>query len=315
MNDRTRILLIAAVVVVVVGAIAGIGIYTERVAPFRTVVVRVDDDVEVRLGYFVKRAATSGVPSLQLLNTIAREEVMLKAAGQPPYDIEIGDEDLDAYIRSVPQGDGERLTDAEFDEWWRQQLNESGFSAEELRDIMQRNLTANLMRDYLGERVETVAEQVLLQLILSPDAQSAQAAVVRLDAGESFTALAQELNPAELNTPRSEWGWFPREGLPSGFDRMAFDQLAVGEHSPVMPLPPEAGQAPTYAIIRVADRVAAREIDAAALAGMRARALDTWLAEEMGRREVSFHGFNNGYDSETDAWVSWQIQRNKRQRR
>ena len=77
MNDRTRILAIAVVVVVVVGAIAGIGIYNERVAPFRTVVLRVDDDREVRMRYFVKRTAASRVPALQLLNVIAREEIML----------------------------------------------------------------------------------------------------------------------------------------------------------------------------------------------------------------------------------------------
>lgn len=313
MNDRTRILLIAAVVVVVVGAIAGIGIYNERVAPFRTVVVRVDDELKVRMGYFVKRAVASGVPSLQLLNTIAQEEVMLKAAGQSPYGIEVTDDDIDAYIRSLPQGDGEPLTDVEFDEWWRQQLNETGFSDAELRDIMNRNLTANLLREYLGDRVETVAEQVLLKLILSPNSESAQAVATRLDAGESFDVMALEFNPEELKNAGSVWGWFPREGLPRGFDRMAFDQLAVGEHSPPMPLP-RAGQAPTYAIILVADRVAAREIDDAALIGVRERALDTWLADEMARHNVSFHGFNNGYDSETDAWVSWQIQRSQRRR-
>jgi len=27
---------------------------------------------------------------------------------------------------------------------------------------------------------------------------------------------------------------------------------------------------------------------------------------------VEFHGFNNGYDTETDAWAKWQLQRMKR---
>ena len=282
MNDRTRILLIAVVVVVVVGAIAGIGIYNERVAPFRTVVLRVDDDRDVRMRYFVRRAAASGAPALQLLNILAREEIMLKVAPQPPYNIDPSDDDLDAFIRSVPQGAGEPLTDAEFDEWLRQQLNDTGFSDAEFRDLMKRNLTGDLLRRYLGERVETVAEQVLLQLIVAPDGQSAQSVAARLDAGESFEDLARELNPDGLKESGGEWDWFPREGLPPGMDRVAFDQLAVGEHSSPVPLA-LSGESQSFAIIRVADRVAAREITGPALEAVRARALDVWFAEEQAK--------------------------------
>ena len=77
MNDRARILVII-LVVAVVGGIAGIGIYRERVAPFRMVVLRVDDDVQVRMRYFLKRVAVGGQPALEMLNVITREELILK---------------------------------------------------------------------------------------------------------------------------------------------------------------------------------------------------------------------------------------------
>ena len=79
----------------------------------------------------------SGVPALQLLNTLPREEVLLKEATQPPNDIDVTDEDLDAYIRSVPTGGGETSADAEVEEWRRQKLNKSGFSEAEFRNLIE----------------------------------------------------------------------------------------------------------------------------------------------------------------------------------
>ena len=229
MKYRFGVFVVIAVVLAV-GGVAGIGVYYERVAPFRTVVVRVDDDREVRMRYFVKRMAASKTQSIQLLNTLAREEIILKASSQPPYNIRLSDDDVDVFTRSVAQAGGEPITDAEYSEWIRQQLNNSGFSESEFLDLMRRNLTAQRLGEYLGERVDTVTEQVLLQIIVVPDAQTAQSVAGRLEAGESFGKLASEFNPAELQDSEGEWGWFPRAGLPPGLEYLTFDQLAVGEH-------------------------------------------------------------------------------------
>jgi hypothetical protein len=140
MNDRARILVII-LVVAVVGGIAGIGIYRERVAPFRMVVLRVDDDVQVRMRYFLKRVAVGGQPALEMLNVITREELILKAAAQPPYNIQVTDQDVDTFLRTVARAGGDSITDAEYREWYRQQLNATGFSDAELRELMVRNLT------------------------------------------------------------------------------------------------------------------------------------------------------------------------------
>ena len=311
MNDKARILVIV-LVVVVVGGIAGIGIYTERVAPFRMVVLRVDDDVQVRMRYFLRRVAAARTPALEMLNVITREELILKAAAQPPYNIEVTDQDVDTFLRTVARAGGDSITDAEYREWYRQQLNETGFSDTEFRGLMLRNLIAQRLAEYLSERVETVAEQVLLQLIVFVDAQAARVAGARLDAGEVFADLARELNTDErLQRSGGEWGWFPRAGLPDTLATLAFDQLAVGGHGGPVPMA-QTGGGTAFAIIRVADRVAAREVTGDALEATRAGAIDRWFASEYAFHRVSFHGFNNGYDSETDAWVTWQLQRMRR---
>ena len=62
----------------------------------------------------------------------------------------------------------------------------------------------------------------------------------------------------------------------------------------------------------ISEKAAAREIDEGSLQMIKARSLDEWLNEEKQYHKVEFHGFKNGYDSETDAWVQWQLQRMKR---
>ncbi len=160
--------------------------------------------------------------------------------------------------------------------------------------------------------METVAEQVLLQLIVFADAQAAQVARARLDAGEVFADLARELNTDErLRLSGGEWGWFPRVGLPDALATLTFDQLAVGGHGGPVPMG-QSAEGTAFAIVRVADRVAAREVTGDALEAAKALAMDQWFAGEYRFHRVSFHGFNNGYDAETDAWVTWQLRRMRR---
>ena len=102
-----------------------------------------------------------------------------------------------------------------------------------------------------------------------------------------------------------------RVGLPDALATLAFDQLAVGGHGGPVPME-QSVEGTAFAIVRVADRVAAREVTGDALEAAKALAMDQWFAGEYRFHRVSFHGFNNGYDAETDAWVTWQLRRMRR---
>ena len=102
-----------------------------------------------------------------------------------------------------------------------------------------------------------------------------------------------------------------RVGLPDALAALTFDQLAVGGHGGPVPMG-QSAEGTAFAIVRVADRVAAREVTGDALEAAKALATDQWFAGEYRFHRVSFHGFNNGYDAETDAWVTWQLRRMRR---
>jgi parvulin-like peptidyl-prolyl isomerase len=149
-----------------------------------------------------------------------------------------------------------------------------------------------------------VAEQVRLLIIPLKESADAGAIKERLKAGESFEALARELSSdPQLRDSGGELGWFPRAALTPQFAQAAFDELDVGEASEPIAMGDQT------VVIMVAERAAARQVDGASLARLKARALDEWVNAEYQHTKVEFHGFRNGYDSQTDAWVKWQLQK------
>lgn len=294
-------MLVIAAVVVVVGGIAGFAIYRERAAPFETTVLVVDD-AEIKMRYFLKRVRMARRDPLEMLQLLTRELMIVQVAPQPPYSIEVSEQDVDQLIRDLARGDGDSVTDAEVREWYRQQRNDNQLSDDEFRELLRRDVLTARLTMYLAERAPTVAEQVRLYLIALPTYEEATAAAQQLAEGADFYALARELNTdPRLKERGGDLGWVPREALSAALATV-FD-LPVGEPSPVLPLGERFG------IGMVAERAAAREIAAEALQAVKGTALDRWFSAEYQYHTVEFHGFNNGYDTETDLWVKWQLQR------
>ncbi len=304
MTRRTRILAITAVVVVIVSAIAGTAIYREQIAPFRTTVLIVNDTL-IDMRYLVKRVRMSGREPLAVLQLLAFEEIIKQVAPKPPYRIGVSEADVDRTIRQSARGENQSITDDEYAEWYRQRLNEFRLSDTEFRDLTRESMLRARLTAYLVERTPTVVEQTHLYAITLGSLDDAKEVKARVDAGEDFFELARELNSDEgLKEKGGELGWFARGALAPNLGRIAFDNLDVGEVSDPLRFGGE-----TFAIFMVSERDPAREIDEASLAIIRGRALDEWLAAEFKNQHVEYHGFNNGFDSETDAWIRWQAEK------
>ncbi|MFC2040999.1 hypothetical protein ACFLTY_01605, partial [Chloroflexota bacterium] len=65
-------------------------------------------------------------------------------------------------------------------------------------------------------------------------------------------------------------------------------------------------------LFMVSEKAVVRELDEDSLQALKTRALEDWLGQEKKLHEVSFHGLNNGFDSETNAWINWQISKMKK---
>lgn len=308
-GSGTRTVVFAALVVVIVAAVTAVLIYRTRTAPFRSTILTVNDQ-SITMHYFLKRLHWSRGSPTEMLRTLTNEEIIKQIAPFPPYSIKITQDDVDLFLREIARRNGAAGGEDNFKAWFRQQLDETRLSDAEYRDLFLVNMLSQRLIRYLEDRVPTVAEQVHIYMVVRGSAADAQRVKERLDAGDDFFALARELNiDEELKNRDGELGWFPRAALSDSIAHVAFDTLEIGQASEPLDLTDSL-----FAIILVSERVAAAQIEEEALETMKANALERWLAQEIRRHNVVVRGLSNGYDTETDAWVEWQLTKMRKKR-
>ncbi|MFC2020875.1 peptidylprolyl isomerase [Chloroflexota bacterium] len=315
-DDRQRRrtgIIVAAVVIVVMAAIIGFFSYQQYVAPYQHKILIVDD-IDIRMDYFLKRMKLAGdVDSIEMLTLLTREQIMMLEA--PGFGIEAGPEDADEALRAIFQGDSETISESEYKEWYRQRRNETGLSDDEFIEYTATFILRARLQEYLAERMPTVAEQAHLSIILVETYQEAEEAKARWDAGEDFTDLVRELSADNVTRENGgELGWFPRSGVLNPQAEFEAFNLSPGDVSQPIALFGEASSAEDeqsppivgYYLLMVSER-ATRELDEFNLQAVKSNALEDWLSAEMGNHTIKYHGFKNGFDSETYAWINWQL--------
>ena len=336
-SSSGRIIILTVLVVFIIAVITGVIIYADKVAPLRATVVQVDDS-EVSMRYFLKRAAHAFDDPRTVLQTIVTEEIVKKVAPNPPYSIKVGETDIDRALREIAinriatdektasgegptTGEGEAaapapedvrtLTEAEFKTWYKQELADTGFTDEEYRESVRVSLLQVGLNSYLAGKIPTVAEQVHLYIITLNSKQQADDIMKRLDAGEDFLKVGEELKSNDqLVVQNVDIGWRPRSAISASIANVAFDQLEVGKYSP-----PFVVNQQYYAIIKLVERAKARQVDDDVLQMLKSNAFDSWMQQEFRYHNIAIHGIHNGYDEETDAWVTWQLQKMREKNR
>jgi hypothetical protein len=303
---KWKTIVLSVAVIVIVGVVAGIAIYRDRVAPFNTVIIEVND-TRIEMRYFLKRVAMSGEPAIEMLHTLVREQMIKLAAVNPPFNIEAAEENIDRFARELSAGESESIGEGEFREWYRQQLNETRLSDAEYRDLLKTAYLSMKMAEHLIQFVPTEAEQVFVNMILVENYAEGIEVKEKYEAGGDFSALALEysVDPA-VGEAGGKIGWFPPGVLEPTLDDVAFDLDVAGISDPIYL------DQHRIVVMMISDKAGAREIDDRSLAILKSKVLDHWYAEAHSEFEVQIHGFDNGYDSETDAWVQWQLKRMQR---
>ena len=307
-RGRWTAVIIASVVIAVILSIVGVFYYQENVAPFRRTIITVDD-TSIDLGYFIKRARLSGASSFTMLSVLTDEQIIKLEA--PRYVGEISPEEIDQGLRIIASQGSGNITDSEFKEWYRQQLNETKFSDSEFREIVATSLLAARLHEYLAERISTVAEQIHLHAILLEMYEDAEKVRARWEAGEDFADLAREVSLDEQTREEGgDIGWFPRGVLDYGLEYTAFNLSTDNVSVPIpfgvsvpSPDPTQSSVTQTvYYLLMVSEEAEAREMDEDSLLVLQAGILDEWLSQE-----TAFHEVEYNFNSEITAWIEWQL--------
>ena len=315
-KSRSTLFTALAILTVIV-LIAVTGWYVIYQLPMQKTIIIVDGE-KVSIGYFIRRVMSNpnGDDIFGTMEQLVQELIIKQEA--PGYGITVSEEDIDAVLRDLAKGESESITDAEYREWYRQQLNASQLSEKDFRNIVYRGLLTQGMGELLAAQVPSVGEQVHLNVILVGTYDEAVKIQERSNAGEEFASLARE---ASLDTSTKDnggdVGWLPPGVLDARFES-AITSLEIGKISePFLNVDPNATQeqqqqlGESYLLFYVSEKSVSLEIQPDHLDVLRAKALDTWLAEQMEVKKIEFRGLNSGrgFDSETNAWIGYQVQR------
>lgn len=305
--------IIASAVIAIILIIVGVGWYQTYGAPYGRTVIIVDD-ISLRMDYFLKRCEMSGMDPMYMLTNLAKEEIIKLEA--PNYGIKVTQEDIDQYLREIAGGQSGNITDSEFKEWYRQNLNETGLSNSEYREIIATSIMGSRFYEYVAASMSTIVEQVHLNAIWLDTYEDAEKVRARWQAGEDFANLARELSlDAASRENGGDLGWVPRGVAYNGiYDYVIFSLATDNVSESLVYYDTSLGDytSPayeTYYLFMVSEKADARQVDEKYLSTLAYNAFNAWISEAMSLHEVNFRGFNNGFDSETYAWVNWQLQK------
>jgi curved DNA-binding protein CbpA len=303
--------IIASVVIAIILIIVGVGWYLTYGANYGRTVITVDD-VSLRMGYFLKRCEVSGTDPMYMLTSLTKEEIIKLEA--PKYDIKVTPEDIDQQLRIIAGGQSGNITESEFKEWYRQRLNETGLSNSEYRAITATSIMASYLYQYVAAGMSTIVEQVHLNVIWLDTLEDAQKVRARWEAGEDFADLARELSlDANSKDQGGDIGWMPRGVVYNGmYDDEIFSLGTDNVSEPLAYYDTSITDATspayeTYYLFMVSEKADARQVDEQYLSTLADNAFNSWISEAMNQHEINYHGLHDGFDSETYAWINYQL--------
>ena len=204
-------IIVAAVFLAGLVSWVGYGVYNDRVAPWREVVIRVNN-VSFTMGYYVDMLdAYAGEETDPyfinymagiVADTIIDVEVMRQQA-EKELGIEVSRQEIEAELEERELPDDKVY-----------------------RDIIGSLLLEEKLRDYFDSRLPEM-EQAHVQVMLVESEEVADAAMTAIQAGGNFTALVDEFS-CHPET-KGDLGWLPRELMPNTVIGEAAFNITVGD--------------------------------------------------------------------------------------
>jgi foldase protein PrsA len=174
-----------------------------------------------------------------------------------------------------------QMTQADFRELYNRYMREGlrplGISEQQYRSWIKVSLLTERLKEDMKEELPPEAEQVKLRFLSVNSEERANELVQRLDNGEDFDALAEEIQTDEEEPGYSnELSWLPKELLESRLGKELADRafsLDAGDHSESIAMGEEN---PSYYVIEVTGHQV-RELEDPVRERMAADAFQTWL--------------------------------------
>jgi hypothetical protein len=239
------------------------------------------------------------------LQNMIENEIIDQVA--PSIGIGVTEGQVDIYVRDVfmPTYNSDESPDPvqierEFREIFNNYLNSVGLTEEEYKKFTRWSMLREQMRQFIGESVPTVAEQVYLhRLMVMPD-DEIDIIKKKFNDGIPFKYIVREFSKDNEEVIRrgGEIGWVP-QGIFHEYDYIIFDLepnlLSIEAQSIETP--------PLLYFFMISEKDPARKIALAELEQLKTKALNDWLNTK--RKEFNVKAT---FNSEVHSWLSKQLQ-------
>lgn len=344
---KTNAIITASAILAVIVAVSVGGWYLAYERPMQATVIQVNNS-KVSIGYLLNRCLmnTSDTnDTMGMIQSIIQEQIIEQVTLQPPYNFTVTEADIDNELRSEVNASYSTtssttttattttstttttpaLSDSEFKAWYRQALNQSQLSETQFRDVVKSIVLTKRLAAYLADRMPTTVDQVHLYDIVVADSTTANDIKTRIDAGEDFQTIAKELSTdSDTAAKGGDMGWVPLKGLDSSLESTA-ESLDIGKCSyPVQTsAATQAVQSSSsgtndqpYYLLMVTEKASGREIEPSYLPYLQTRLVQDWVSAQMAIQKILLkgHGTSGGYDSQTAAYLQYEIEKLKASR-
>jgi len=214
---RRIVTIAAAVFLAGILSWVGYGYYKDRIAPYREVVIKVND-ASFNMGYYVKMldAYTASMNSTEIYSygnyvagMVADDIIQaeLSKQGAKNLDIEVTAEEIDAKLEEYGE-----LPD-----------NEA------YRDMIRASLLQEKLQEYFDSQLPDTMGQAHVQVMIVESEDVADEVITEIEAGGNFTVLAEEFSCS--SSVEGDLGWLPEELMPNTLIADAAFNLTIGEIS------------------------------------------------------------------------------------
>lgn len=328
LKKRQRLIISSMTIsVLIVIFVFVIGYFIAFVMPPRELVVKVNDTeytrgdllelvrIDQKTTEFMggKFNASSGV--FESLQQTVENEIIKQIS--PSHGIVISEEEVDSIVDGMMRpsdnqslGKSEEQILRETSERYLSYLNTLQISEEKHRSIVRHNALRESFRQYIGDSVPYVAEQVNVYRIITPITSEMEIMVIKFEDAtrdiddpdklkEAYKSIVREFSRdnSEIIRLGGEIGWVPRNVL-LDFEGLFFD-LEPGKLSEPIPDPNNDSQ---LIFFMISDREKARELSPETRDELKTKALQDWI-----NTERKSHDIYAVFNSDIYNWIFTQL--------
>jgi hypothetical protein len=352
-TKRRNIITIASIALVVV-LIAAFVYYLIAIMPLQRVLLTVGDE-NVSTGYFLKRAVANSNGNVSTTLQLMTAELVIKQQAASQGVAAVTAQDIDDYLRkeaitslsSAAANDTTTTTattsttdtttttsstttptattpttisDADFKKWFNTQLDNTGLSAKEYREVAGREIQRQRLTAILTADIPSSIQQVHLWAAVFNSNAAALAAKAKIDSGTDWGTVAAAAATAigSTTTTNGDLGWWPYDAIDAQLeDKAKTLATTLGVCSdPIAYQSSSASSSTTtsYVLLKVSEITPAdapMPITASQISVMQTKALNNWLNSKASGLTITFHGLNGSttLDNQTSTWLDYQVQK------